>query len=58
MAIAVTISCVHCSKMFQTKMPTSGSGSGSYSAQHTGSGGCSKSTRVYYKNGQVVRTDG
>jgi hypothetical protein len=57
MAIRTTINCVHCGKAFATDMPTSGSGAGSYAAQHNGPGGCHKTTRVYYKSGQVERTD-
>jgi hypothetical protein len=57
MAIPVTITCVHCGKAFRTDMPTSGSGIGSYAAQHGGPGGCHKTTRVYYNYGAVERTD-
>jgi hypothetical protein len=57
MAIRVTINCVHCGKAWSTDMPTSASGYGSYGAQHNGAGGCNKTTRVYFKNGNVERTD-
>jgi hypothetical protein len=57
MGTRATITCVYCGKTFATDMPTTGSGIGSYGAQHGGPGGCHKTTRVYYRNGQVERTD-
>jgi hypothetical protein len=56
MPITVTITCVHCGKAFATTMPTDGTGIGSYGAQHSAPT-CGKITRVYYKYGQVQKTD-
>ena len=48
----VTITCMHCGGMFQTKIPESGKGS----RGHQHSPGCLKSTQVHHNNGNITKT--
>ncbi len=54
MPIRTSIPCTHCGEIFAVTLPTSGSGTGSFRAQH--SPGCGKSTVVHYTKGVVDST--
>ncbi len=49
----VTITCKHCTKMYEIEIPEEGVGSKSY--QH--SPGCQKYTKVYWNHGKVTKTE-
>lgn len=53
MSKILTVTCVHCSQMF-TKPKSFNTGTGVSSLQH--SPGCGKTTKVHFRNGDVIKT--
>ena len=51
----LTITCIHCGGMFTITIGV-WSGNSTTGHQHSGSGGCGKSTQVETRAGNIVRT--
>jgi hypothetical protein len=52
--LAVSITCKHCTRQYEIKIPEEGVGSKSY--QHSISG-CNKYTKVYWNHGKITKTE-